>query len=73
MNSGPGLALSPDGREDDDMKGTSKEHASTAAPAGSTFWKMALSWLSGLLILAAVVLVALHFTELQRRAHRKQH
>lgn len=38
-----------------------------AAPAG-TGWRLALSWVSGLLILAAVVLVATRFTELEHFA-----
>lgn len=50
------------------MKGTAKTHTSTAMPTGSSPWKTALSWLSGLLILAGVVVVALHFTELQKLA-----
>jgi uncharacterized protein (TIRG00374 family) len=66
MNSRPGLALSPDSREESDMQGIPRDHASTAGPAGSTTWKTALAWFSGLLILGAVVLVALRFTELQR-------
>lgn len=50
------------------MKGTAKTHASTAGPDGSSRWKTALSWLSGLLILGGVVVVALHFTELEKLA-----
>src|SRR5581483_3089012 len=66
------LVLFPDSREDAAMKGTAKTHASTAMPTGSSPWKTALSWLSGLLILAGVVAVALHFTELKKLAELAQ-
>jgi uncharacterized protein (TIRG00374 family) len=42
------------------------------AATSSSFWRNGLSWLMGLLILGAVVMVALHFTELQRFAQLAQ-
>jgi hypothetical protein len=48
-----------------------KKQADTAPPPTSG-WKTGLSWFSGLLILAGVVLVVLHFTELERFAELAQ-
>ena len=50
------------------MAGTHKKKAvqGETEGAGAHGWRTVLSWLSGLLILAGVVLVVLHFTELQR-------
>lgn len=42
------------------------EPAKLERPAAAASWRTRLSWLSGLLVLAAVVTVALHFTELER-------
>jgi uncharacterized protein (TIRG00374 family) len=53
-------------------RGIVTTHASTSGDAGSSRWKTALSWISGLLILAGVVVVALHFTELKKLAELAQ-
>jgi glycosyltransferase 2 family protein len=52
--------------------GRSTKKLADMQPPPSSGWKTGLSWISGLLILAGVVLVALHFTELKRFADLAQ-
>jgi hypothetical protein len=59
----PGLASGGWSREDGGMTGAHLPESPTPSS-----WKIGLSWLTGLLILGAVVAAALHFTELQRFA-----
>ena len=47
-------------------------HAAADATPVASSWRTGLAWLTGLLILGAVVAAALHFTELQRFAELAQ-